>query len=90
MASLKDVYDAAAQLPEQDRATLAGLLLASLEPDPDSGVEAAWAEEIKKRCHEIDSGDVQVVPWDDVRNELGRRRRLTGAIETGGGEPLPS
>jgi putative addiction module component (TIGR02574 family) len=75
MTSLKEVYDAAAELPEQDRATLAGLLLTGLDADPDSGVEAAWAEEIEKRCHEVDSGLVQTVSWDEVRKELFGRRR---------------
>ena len=81
MASLKEVYDAAVELPEHDRATLAGLLLTSLDAEPDPGVEAAWAEEIKKRCHEVDSGAVQTVPWDEVRKELfGRRRDPAQAI----------
>jgi putative addiction module component (TIGR02574 family) len=75
MASLKEVYDAAAELPEQDRATLAGLLLTGLDAEPDPGVEAAWAEEIKKRCDEVDSGTVQTVAWDQVREELSGRRR---------------
>ena len=75
MATLKDVYDAAVELPEQDRATLAGLLLTSLETESDPGVEAAWAEEIKKRCHEVDSGAVQTIPWEKVRGELFGRRQ---------------
>ena len=61
MASLKEVYDAAAKLPEQDRATLAGLLLTSLDPEPDPTVEAAWTEEIKKRCREVDPSAIPVV-----------------------------
>jgi|HubBroStandDraft_1064217.scaffolds.fasta_scaffold997300_1 putative addiction module component (TIGR02574 family) len=75
MTSLKDVYAAAAELPEQDRATLAGLLLTSLDAAPDPGVEAAWSEEIKRRCHEVDSGAVQIIPWDQVQRELFGRRR---------------
>jgi putative addiction module component (TIGR02574 family) len=74
MTSLKEVYAAAAELPEQDRATLAGLLLTSLGAEPDPGVEAAWAEEIRKRCDEVDSGAVRTVSWDEVRGQLFRRR----------------
>jgi len=67
---LQDVFRSAAELPEQDRATLAGLLLASLEPDPDPGVEAAWREEIRRRVQEVDSGSVELIPWEEVRKKL--------------------
>jgi putative addiction module component (TIGR02574 family) len=33
-------------------------------------VEAAWSEEIKRRLAEIDSGAVELVPWEEVRAEL--------------------
>ena len=36
------------------------------EPD----VEAAWSAEIERRLVEIDSGTVDLIPWDDVRSEL--------------------
>ena len=38
---LKDLFSEAADLSERDRATLAGLLLDSLDPNPDPGVERA-------------------------------------------------
>lgn len=68
--NLKDVFHEAAQLPERDRATLAGLLIETLDPIPEPEVEAAWSEEIKKRVAEIDAGTVELIPWEQVRAEL--------------------
>jgi putative addiction module component (TIGR02574 family) len=58
-------------LPSEARAALAGSLLESLDNQPvDEGVEAAWSEEIKRRIEEIDSGKVQMIPYEEVRSQL--------------------
>ncbi len=44
----KDLFREASELSESERAELAGLLLESLEGEPDEGVEVAWAEEIER------------------------------------------
>jgi putative addiction module component (TIGR02574 family) len=33
-------------------------------------IEAAWTKEIARRVVEIDAGTVQLVPWEEVREEL--------------------
>ena len=33
-------------------------------------VVAAWSAEIERRLVEIDAGEVELIPWDDVRLEL--------------------
>lgn len=43
---LKELIREAAQLPESDRATLAGAMIESLDPTPTPEVEAAWSREI--------------------------------------------
>jgi putative addiction module component (TIGR02574 family) len=60
----------ASDLPERDRAMLAGLLIESLEADPEPDVEKAWSDEIKRRVADIESGNVETVPWEDVRRRL--------------------
>jgi len=60
----------ASELPERDRATLAGLLIESLEADTDPDVEAAWSDEIKRRVADVESGSVETIPWEDVRRRL--------------------
>ena len=72
--NLKEVFREAAQLPERDRATLAGLLIETLDPVSESDVEAAqleeMPEEIRRRVAEIDAGTVELIPWEEVRAEL--------------------
>jgi putative addiction module component (TIGR02574 family) len=60
----------ASQLPEADRAELAGRLLETLQSEPDEDVETAWAEEVERRVRQIDSGEVKTIPWEKVRAKL--------------------
>jgi putative addiction module component (TIGR02574 family) len=70
---LKTVFREVFELPENERATLAGLLIESLEPAPDPQVEEAWAIEAERRWREIESGTVSTIPWEEVRAKLYRR-----------------
>ena len=65
-----DVWKEASELSEEDRAALAGLLIESLEGEPDPDVESAWAAEVEKRVAEFDAGTVQSIPWEEVRQRL--------------------
>ena len=68
--TIADVWKALSELSDEDRATLAGLLIDSLDGEPDADVEAAWALEIEKRVAELEAGTVKSVPWDQVRRRL--------------------
>lgn len=70
---LKEVFRQAFELPETDRATLAGLLIESLEPPPEPDVEELWADEAERRWREIEAGAVTTIPWEEVRAKLFRR-----------------
>ena len=65
-----ELWREAAELTEAERAALAGLLIESLEGDPDADVEAAWAAEIEKRVAELDAGTAKTIPWEEVRQRL--------------------
>jgi putative addiction module component (TIGR02574 family) len=65
-----DLWKEASELSEKDRADLAGLLIESLEGEPDEDVEAAWAAEIESRVAELDAGTVRSIPWEEVRRRL--------------------
>lgn len=68
---ISDLLKKALALPPEARAELAGSLLESLDEErADEGVEAAWDEEIKHRIEEIDSGRVQMIPYEEVRRRL--------------------
>ena len=64
---LKELFSEAVDLSENDRATLAGLLLESLDPSPGPGVDRAWSDEIARRVEELDTGAVETIPWEKVR-----------------------
>jgi len=67
---VKELIREAAELPESDRATLAGAMLESLEPTPTPEVKAAWSREIERRVREIDTGAVELTDWEEIRAEL--------------------
>jgi putative addiction module component (TIGR02574 family) len=68
-----ELFAQASLLSDEDRATLAGLLIESLESEVDPDVEGAWRVEIERRMAELDSGAVQAVPWEEVRAKLFKR-----------------
>ena len=67
---LKELIKEAAELPESDRATLAGAMIESLDPRPTPEVKAAWSREIERRVREIDEVSVELIDWEEVRAEL--------------------
>ncbi|WIM05168.1 MAG: addiction module protein [Candidatus Nitricoxidivorans perseverans] len=56
----------ARELVPEDRARLAEELLASLEGNPEPGVDSAWDDELRKRIAEVESGAVEPIPADEV------------------------
>jgi putative addiction module component (TIGR02574 family) len=60
----------ALKLPPEARAALAASLLESLDEEIDEDAEAAWAKEIAKRIHELDSGMVTPIPWPEARRRI--------------------
>ena len=58
------------QLSREDRGTIASRLLETLEPTVDPEVEAAWAEEIRIRVEEVQSGRVKGVSWPEARERI--------------------
>jgi putative addiction module component (TIGR02574 family) len=59
----------ALSLPDNERAELAGNLIASLDTNIDPDVDAAWQAEIARRADEVRSGKVNTVPWPQVRKK---------------------
>jgi putative addiction module component (TIGR02574 family) len=67
-----DIFRGALLLDEQDRADLIGALIESLDSEVEEGVEEAWRMEIERRAKNLESGAVQSIPWEVVRERLGR------------------
>ncbi len=72
LAELKQV---AAKLFEPERAELALSLIESLDAPADDDAEQLWHHEIERRAGQIERGEVQPIPGDDVFSGL---RRLLG------------
>ena len=65
----KTLQAAALSLPPDERAALAEKLLLSLDEPTDSELERSWLSEAAHRARELDRGDVQAVPAEDVRRK---------------------
>jgi putative addiction module component (TIGR02574 family) len=63
----------AMEMPAKDRALIAQRLIWSLDGPPDRDVEAAWKKEIDRRLRRFRRGTVQMVPWETIRDRLGKR-----------------
>lgn len=62
-------------LSEDDRAEVVEVLSQSIAQQPffeNADVEAAWAEEIKRRIDEIDQGKVKLIPGEQVMKNVRR------------------
>ncbi len=75
--SARELFEEAMRLTPEERAALTGLLIESLEPESEEGVEQAWMAEVERRMAELDSGTVQTIPWDELRARLHGSSRAT-------------
>ena len=65
-----DIFKKALDLNENDRATLAGVLIESLDEKPIEELESVWRAEITRRIQELDSEEVEAIAWEDVKARL--------------------
>jgi putative addiction module component (TIGR02574 family) len=66
----KQLLNEALGLPDNERAELATRMIDSLDLAGDEDVDAAWADEIERRCMALDSGEATVSDWSDVRDRI--------------------
>ena len=61
----------ALDLGEAERAEMAAVLLESLEPAANEGeILEAWREEVRRRIAAVDGGQAELIPWEEVRDQL--------------------
>ncbi len=65
----KSVEHKALRLPPEERAKLAQKLLLSLEALSEEELEQAWLVEANRRARELDRGEIQPVPAEEVRRK---------------------
>ncbi len=61
------------KLAPEERAALIRLLIDTLDGESEEGAEEAWRVEIERRIAELDSGEVEAVPWEELRARLYQR-----------------
>jgi putative addiction module component (TIGR02574 family) len=68
----KELIDEAVLLPVEERALVIDSLLRSLN-QPESEIDKKWVEEAKRRLAEFRSGQVHVVPGEEVFEKMWER-----------------
>jgi putative addiction module component (TIGR02574 family) len=69
MSAVGKILQQASTLSSEERATLATLLLESIEHEGAEEVTEAWSAEITRRLAELDAG-AETIPWEAVRARL--------------------
>lgn len=70
-AKVKQVMDSIKSLSSDERATLAHCLITSLDqPCNDEGFEEAWLQLVEQRLVALESGAVQGISWEKLKNEV--------------------
>ena len=76
MSTVTEIESALEKLPLEAQREVAAWLDTRLAPVGfDADVENTWADEVKRRMEELDSGRVQAVPAEQV---FARARRILG------------
>jgi hypothetical protein len=65
-AATNKIFEEALSLPSDARASLVETLLTSLNLPIQAEIERLWAEESELRVSQIERGDVQLVPGNEV------------------------
>lgn len=64
--AFKEIESSALKLSEKQRARLVTRLLDSLEKRKKYDVEKIWLEEIERRNDELEAGNLELIPADEV------------------------
>jgi putative addiction module component (TIGR02574 family) len=70
--TIDDLAQIAAELPPDQRYTLAHRILASVEPACETDYANAWAAEIRQRILRFDAGETHGIPAAEVFAEIER------------------
>ncbi len=68
----KQIIENMRELSAEERALVAHCLISSLETMQDEGVDEAWADLAEKRFTDLESGAVNGIPWQDIKQGLKR------------------
>ena len=69
------VYDEALSLPAEARLDLVQKLVASLNLPTKPEIDRLWAEEAERRVSQIDRGEVELIPGEEVFARIREKHR---------------
>lgn len=75
----RKILDQILAMPDGERADLAARIIDSLDQHVDAEAQQDWADEIGRRTRENESGEVQLVPWPELRAHLLGRLNASNA-----------
>lgn len=68
--NVKQVIESTKHLSAKEKAMVAHCLISSLETRQDDGVDQAWGELAQRRFEALASGEVEPVPWEDIKKKV--------------------
>jgi putative addiction module component (TIGR02574 family) len=71
-ARVDHLLDEALALAPDERSALFVALLDSLDGEDEAAVAQAWAEEIRQRKRDLQSGAAKAIPWSEARARLNK------------------
>ena len=69
------VFEEALSLPSDERIGLIQKLLVSLNLPIQAEIDRLWAEEAERRVSQIEQGDVELIPGDEVFTRIRRKHQ---------------
>ena len=75
MTAAEKVFDEALSLPEDARVSLVEKLLVSLNLPTRDEIDRLWAEEAERRVSQVEKGEVELIPGEDVFRKIRGKHR---------------
>lgn len=73
LAMTNKIYEQALDLPTDDRMVLIDKLLHSANLPTQVEIDKLWAEEVERRCKNIETGKAKQIPGEDVFRRIRKR-----------------
>ncbi|OPL17001.1 MAG: hypothetical protein AVO38_06810 [delta proteobacterium ML8_D] len=67
------IYEQALDLPIDDRVILIDKLLISTNLPTQADIDKEWAQEVERRCQELDRGKSKLIPGEQVFEKIKKR-----------------
>jgi putative addiction module component (TIGR02574 family) len=67
------IYEQALDLPIDDRLILIDKLLISTNLPTQNDIDQAWAQEVERRCQELENGKAKLIPGEEVFEKIKKR-----------------